>query len=242
MSTDAEALAGRINTAIRVAIPSDPPRIRAFKRIHQTGDVVILLKKPEHAEAVLAAESLWVRRLSPDLKIKMKTYTIMVHGIPTTFDPTDKGMVRNLQAKKGNRLDALESIQWANPNSIAIGKPFSSIFISLTNPEEANTAIFQNVSYQRELRTTERSKKHQSGVQCYECQGFCHTQKMCTQKPRCAVCTGDHQTEACETLETGKTYCVNCTEAYIASQKTTSPLFSKKDITHEVLKTLEHSP
>lgn len=242
MATEAESLAARINTVIRVAIPNDPPRIRAFKRVHRTGDVVLVFDKPEQAEAVLAVESMWVRRLNPGLKIKTKLYTIMVHRIPTTFDPMDKASIKSLQHENSPNLDSLESVRWANPNSIAIGKPFSSIFISLTSPEEANAAIFQKVSFQRELRTTERSKKHQSAVQCYACQGFGHTQTTSTHPPKCAVCTGEHLTTACDTVETGKTYCVNCTEAYVTSKQATSPTFTRKEITPTILKTLEHSP
>lgn len=224
MDTEADALAAQINMAIRVAIPRDPPRIRAFKRVHQTGDLTLIFNQAKQAEAVLAAEGSWVRHLNPELKVKTKTYTIVVHGIPTSFNPMDKTMVKELQHEKGSKLDSLELIRWANPNSIAIGKPFSSIFISLTDPEAANTALFQNISYQRELRTTERSKKHQGSTQCYACQGFGHTQKACTELPRCAIFTGEHLTNGCNTVNTGKTYCVNCTKAYIASQQKSTHL------------------
>lgn len=105
MDTEAEALAARINTAIRVSIPRDPPRIRAFKRVHRTGDLILLFDQSDQAEAVIAAEGSWVRRLNPNLKIKLKTYTIMVHGIPTTFDPTDKSMIKDLQLENGTKLD-----------------------------------------------------------------------------------------------------------------------------------------
>lgn len=132
MDSDAESLAARINTAIRVAIPSDPPRIRAFKRTHRTGELTIFFDKPEHAEAAIAAESMWVRRLNSDLKVRVKTYTIMVHGISTSFDPTDKTMIRNLQQENGEKLNSLELIRWANPIPIQLPlanpfPPYSSV-------------------------------------------------------------------------------------------------------------------
>lgn len=42
-------------------------------------------------------------------------------------------------------------------------------------------------------------------------------------------------TEACDTVASGKTYCVNCTEAYITKKKETTPKFAKEDITPNFL-------
>lgn len=96
----------------------------------------------------------------------------MVHGVPTSFDITDDRKVISLQFENSSVLESSESIRWANTNSIALKKPFSSLFISLGDQEAANEAIFNNIIYQQEIRTTEHSKKHPGSVQCFKCLGF----------------------------------------------------------------------
>lgn len=91
----------------------------------------------------------WIEKLNNQLKLKSRLYTIMVHGIPTTFDITNDSQVTNFQFENGKVLDSMESILWANTNSIANKKPFSSIFISLRDPDAANAALYNNIIYQR---------------------------------------------------------------------------------------------
>lgn len=136
----------------------------------------------------------------------------------------------------------MESIRWANTNSITNKKPFSSLFISLRDPDAANAALYNNIIYQREIRTTERSKKHPGATQCFKCQGFGHTKALCKAKARCATCTADHPTDECDASTAGKSYCVNCTEVHIEKMKATNPSFTIDDIDQEVLVLLEHSP
>lgn len=130
MNTDAETLAARINTAIKAAIPEGNPRIRAFKRTHRKGDITLLFETQDHIEKVVEVADIWLEKLNRQPKIKNKLYTIMVHGMPTTFDITNERQVTNFATENGRTLDSMESIRWANTNSIALKKPFSSVFIT----------------------------------------------------------------------------------------------------------------
>lgn len=242
MKTDAETLAARINTAIKAAIPSSSPRIKAFKRVHRTGDINVFFETQDHLEQAAETANLWVPKFNDKLRLKTKIYTIMVHGVPTSFDITDDRKVKSFQFENGNILNSLESIRWANTNSIATKKPFSSLFISLGDPEAANEAIFNNIIYQREIQTTERSKKHAGSIQCFKCQGFGHTKAPCKAASRCATCTGDHPTDECDAATAGKSYCANCTDVFVNEKKKTNPAFTSDDIEPEDLTKLEHSP
>lgn len=113
---------------------------------------------------------------------------------------------------------------------------------SLRDPDAANAALFNNIIYHREIRTTERSKKHPGATQCHKCQGFGHTKASCKAEPRCATCTGDHATEACDASTSGKSYCVNCTGVHIGKMRKTNPFYSTEDIDPVDLVHLEHSP
>lgn len=242
METDAEMLAARVNTAIKVAIPTETPRIKAFKRVHRTGDIHLFFETQDQADQAAATADVWLEKLSAHLKLKTKLYTIMVHGIPTSFDVLSEREVRNFQYENGRVLDSLESIRWANTNSISMKKPFSSVFISLRDPEAANVALGNNVIYKREIRTTELSKKHPGATQCFKCQGFGHTKAACKATPRCATCTGHHLTEDCDASMEGKTYCANCTDVHVAKLKAANPAATADDISPEDLLRLGHSP
>lgn len=93
----------------------------------------------------------------------------MVHGIPTSFKIDGPAVIQGFKKENQGILDSLQSVRWANAHSISIAKPFSSIFISLSDPKEANSAIFNKVSFEGELKTTERSKKQAGAMQCYSC-------------------------------------------------------------------------
>lgn len=242
METDAEMLAARVNTAIKVAIPTDTPRIKAFKRVHRTGDIHLLFETQDQVDQVAATADVWLEKLNVNLKLKSKLYTIMVHGIPTSFDVLSDREVTNFCHENGRILDSLESIRWANTNSISMKKPFSSIFISLRDPEAANAALCNNVIYKREIRTTERSKKHPGSTQCFKCQGFGHTKASCKSTPRCAICTGHHLTEECDNPIKGEIYCANCTDIHIAKLKAANPAATADDINLEDMLRLAHSP
>lgn len=94
----------------------------------------------------------------------------MVHGIPNQFDLTRDGAVETLRNNNQGLLSSLQFIWWAYAHSIAISNPYSSIFISLSDPEEANSAIVNKICFEGELKTTKRSKNCAGEIQCYFCQ------------------------------------------------------------------------
>lgn len=200
-----------------MAIPPGAPRIKAFERVHKTADLVVIFETQDQADHVSVAADVWIDNLNIHLKIESKLHTIMVHGVPTLFDISNKSRILSFQFENGNTLDSLESIRWANTNSIATNKPFSSLFISLQDPGAGNAVIFNGVISQCELRTTERSKKHQGATQCFECQGFVHTQALCKVGPLCYKFTGHHPTKECNSSTAGKAYCAYCTDVWNAS-------------------------
>lgn len=120
-----------MNTAIKLSHPNEPLRIRAFQLVYQTGEIILHFETQGLVAKVLETEAIWFQKLHPKLKFKTKLYTIMVHGMPTSFYVTDPGKIRRFQFENNKLLDSLKSIRWTCPNSMKVGKHFSSIFISL---------------------------------------------------------------------------------------------------------------
>lgn len=241
LDSKAGNLADRINTVLKEVCSPDPPIVRGLRRIHRTGDIVLQFTETSHAAKAQEESHRWLPVFNPELKLKTKLYTIMVHGIPTSFNPADNEEVSALRAENAGLLDSMQSVRWANAHSIAISKAFSSVFISLSNPEEASNAIFNKVCFEGELKTTERSKKHAGAVQCYRCQAYGHTQAACPNQNCCAYCTGKHESSTCTRVKSSTHYCINCTEAYVEKERISTPSFDKKDIPNKELAALAHS-
>lgn len=198
LESKASFLAGRINFILAEACSPDPPVVRALRKVHRTGEIILQFNDHEHARVAQEQSPDWLPLLNPDLKIKVKLYTIMIHGIPTTFNVNSTSEVQDFMEGNKGLLDSLQTVRWADPHSILISKPYSSIFVSLSDPKEANAAIYNKINFEGELKTTKRSKKHAGASQCFKCQVYGHHQSNCPSEPCCAHCADSHETQQCK--------------------------------------------
>lgn len=237
----AAGLTACINFTLAETCSPNPPVVRAIRKIHQNGEIVLQFNNPDHARKAQEQSSEWPPLLNPNLKLKVKLYTVMVHGIPTSFDVSRADEFSKLKQENQGLLDSLQSIRWVNTHSLLISKPFSSIFISLSDPEDANAAIFNKVNFEGELKPTERSKKHAGASQCFKCQAYGHHQNNCPSEPCCAHCAYLHKTKDCPRGAKATQRCINCTKAYIFDKRKTNPDFSTSNISPEESIPMAHS-
>lgn len=216
--TDAGTLASRATRALSFALeeqatattsPFRAPTLRGITRNAFTGDIHLHLNSQESLKSILALSSdTWVMAINPGLCLKRRVYPVIVHGIPTTFNPGSRSHVRDLIDENHGVLDTATKFVWANKHSIELGKPFSSLIIHLTDPIAANNAITNRVCFKHILKVTEKSTKRIR--QCYTCLDFGHYAKTCSEKLRaCSHCAGNHRYETC-TKMTEPVRCVNC--------------------------------
>ncbi|KAG0138933.1 hypothetical protein CROQUDRAFT_20307, partial [Cronartium quercuum f. sp. fusiforme G11] len=148
----------------------------------------------------------WVCSINPYLRLKMDIFPIIVHGIPTSFNPNNTSHIQKLMDENTGVLDTLQRVLWANQKALDGTKTHSSLIIHLTDPKAANYAIRNRVSY-GDLKRTERS--YRRILQCHKCQDFGHFFSACTNSAACTHCTGEHPFEDCDRRGDPVT-CVNC--------------------------------
>lgn len=78
LESRAGILTDRINTIFKEVCGPDPPVVRALRRIHRTGEIVLQFTENAHAAKAQEESPKWLPLLNPGLKLKTKLYTIMV--------------------------------------------------------------------------------------------------------------------------------------------------------------------
>lgn len=138
---------------------------------------------------------------------------MIVHGIPTTFDPTNRRHTQALIDKNHGVLNASTKMIWVNKFAIQSGKTFSSIIIYLTDPEAANQAIHNRICFKHLLKITEKLTKRVR--QCYQCLDFGHFDKKFPVEFRAySHCDGSHAYDTCKKLAE-PICCVNCAQQFV---------------------------
>lgn len=250
MSTDASRLASRATTALLVAlqehaIESNTDRshftLRGISRNAFTGDIHLHLSDMESVRAILGLKSdEWVNDINKGLSLKRKAYPIIVHGLPTTFDPQSKTHLHDFMEENHGVLDTATRMIWANKHSIESGKPFSSLIIHLTDPTAANNAIRNRICFKHVLKVTERSTKRVR--QCYKCLDFGHFAAACPEETRsCSHCAGGHAYDDCPKMA-DPLCCVNCAQKYLEAAYPGESSIPTSRLTPEQRRKCTHSP
>jgi hypothetical protein len=225
----------RIESAIAEAGLSSsdgrPLLIRAVSR-HASKDLIVATHTKEDAHKLRTNASAWLPKFHPALNIRIPSYAIIAHRIPTSFVPSSPEAIQELKQDNPGILDSLERTVWANPKKAqpVDGPPkiCSSLILYLTNPLHANLALAHQIAFRGTLRATEKSRR--TLTQCHKCQRFGHTAARCSAQPACGRCASTHLTTACFCTETPPcpdhrtcphiiTRCVLCGDAHRATDK-----------------------
>lgn len=246
METDDAYLVERINRKLQFTAdlysteekPLKISDIRGFSRNRRSGDITIQFNSQGDVETATNLHDYWVRLLDPSLRLKMPSYAIIVHGIPTSFNPESDRDVDNLKAVNLGVLDSLDSIRWANRHSIESGKPFSSLLIHLRDPDEANKAIKYRLNFFSVLKVVEKLTRKLG--QCFKCLGYGHSTARCGADPHCPSCDGTHPTGTTCPTSSNPT-CFNCIKEMIATGKESNPAFDKTNLSQQQLARAAHT-
>lgn len=213
-----------------------PIQIKAVQR-HYSNDLVLHVETPAHAKALKDTASSWLPSLSQSLAIKPDLHAVLVHGVPTTFDPAIEEHLEDLRVSNGEMLSSMTSVRWVNPKAIEDGeKHFSSLIILLTNADHASQCVKEQVWYRFKKRRTEAGRR--PPVRCYNCLKTGHTASACPATPLCPHCGDDHLAHTCKFKNNTVKKCTSCARA----KKELSPHLTMKNIFEGFETDLAHSP
>lgn len=71
-------------------------------------------------------------------------------------------------------------------------------------------------------------KEHYSIMRCHQCNGFDHTKNICTKKLSCGYCSGNHESNKCDTENLNCINCINANKNMNLSLETNHSVWSKK--------------
>ncbi|KAG9024132.1 hypothetical protein FRB95_012045 [Tulasnella sp. JGI-2019a] len=114
-NTDPKLIIQKLQDAIsEVAITNNGHRIRIRAvRVLASKDISVTLHNKSETD-LLHNDTTWVPKASTNLKLCQEVFPIIVHRVPTSFDPTSKADTRKLREDNPNALGSLKQVCWVN--------------------------------------------------------------------------------------------------------------------------------
>ena len=138
----------------------------------------------------------WLPRLSDQLSYTHRSYPVLVHGLPSTFDMSPDS--EDLKVLIGTNTDSIKHpsvVQCIEPLpgkwSSAPGRE-DTMVIHFANPATANCCIDCHIALWGRLLPVVRFIWHPP--HCYNCHCEGHLACSCKQDPSCGLCTEGHNT------------------------------------------------
>lgn len=218
--------------------PTDPKpiQVRPVHR-HPSNDVVIYTTMAQQAESIRKQGEKWIPLLSTRMKLNLPVHTVVVHGIPASFQPADPQHLEMLTAMNTETMvPAPVFVKWISLNAIQCGASHSSICIGFANAEQARKAVEMKIFYGRYNKQTEHGRK--TKPKCMNCLAEGHTLSHCKAEIMCPYCASQHPAEQCELRGKTTSNFTACARALKTADKTVDLklLFSTTPVQ------LHHSP
>src|SRR4051812_1276151 len=98
------------------------------------------------------------------------------------------------------------------------GKAVSCLIVNVASPQQANMLIDEGLLFQSKLKKCELYHKDCHLTQCFNCQSYNHTAKMCRKVKKCELCAAsEHEDQDCEFQhDLIKHRCANCGKGHSA--------------------------
>ncbi|KAI0702131.1 hypothetical protein C8Q76DRAFT_802420 [Earliella scabrosa] len=198
----------RLNDAFtRSAVRSDPDaailRARAVTKL-RNGNLRVTMQSSQDIETIWETWETWMPFLSDKLEPLMPEYKVVVHGVPTTYDPnsgftslTEAIYTVNAHLPHGS----IANVRWMSNRSseeLRKTKSHSSLVLGFESAADANSAIRNRIALDGRILRTQ--KFHSFPTQCYNCHRFGHLARQCKRPAACGRATtsytGAHSVEA----------------------------------------------
>lgn len=208
-----------------------------------SGDVSLRARSAAEAEVLRHHGTAWIGVFGLGAQIRMPTWGVVAHGIPTktiNLTSTDNvnGVINKLQRENCHTWGSealIHHIGWLiKPRKM---KREGSLVIEFASPVTANTAIDQGTIWDREIHGTSVFCRDGRSKSCLKCQKFGHVQAQCPNRHNCGVCAAEHPTWECASKrgEPVTTKCANCGEGHKASSATCTAKKAAVQQAHEAV-------
>lgn len=178
-----------------------PIKIKSIQR-HASNYMVVYLQSQTVADSLQKQANNWLPTFSTHLIIRPDTHAVLVHGIPTTFNPQNPEHLEDLIASNGDRLSSVKAVRWMNTKVIEEEqKHYSSIIILLTDRDAAHRCVKHQIWYRYNRKRTELGR--QPPTRCFNCLKSGHSAAACPNPPLCPYCGDDPHAHTCSSK--GKT-------------------------------------
>lgn len=213
-----------------------PIRIRSVHR-HPSNDLVVYTTTAAQANILRESHERWVHLVSEGLTLHNPVHTVVVHGIPTSFNPTDPQHLTMLCAMNTDTLEPPPLfVKWLSANAVERGTSHSSIRLGFADANQAKLAVDQKIFYGRFNKRTEYGRK--SRPRCMNCLKEGHVTRYCKEALMCPHCSENHTTESCELHGKMTTNCTVCAR----QAKHADPKIDLAQVFSEAPRHLRHSP
>lgn len=158
-------------------VKGDLVTVRGVKYM-PSGDVSFYAQNRAHQKWLMDNKHLWSKQFHPDLEATPSTYSVMVQGVPKTFDVTSKTLLARLASESNFKASEVARLRWMGSNSaLEKKKKAGSIVISFLNEDLALRIERAGIFNKYEFHRTERFKT--GPLQCYKCLHMGHYRKWC---------------------------------------------------------------
>lgn len=143
---------------IKVKPDDESPIMARNIHRHPSNDLVVYLDSHKQVQALRDQVASWLPKVSPHLALKQEVHSVIVHGIPTTFNPTRPEDIDLLKICNGTLLDDAIFLRWLRRDPADDPtKRHSSLLIGFKTLREASLAARTKIWHGRGRHRTELS-------------------------------------------------------------------------------------
>lgn len=188
-------------------------KVLAARRL-PSGDITITADTKETKE-LLERDSNWLAAIGQAAQVNRRKFTVMVHGmkIASVDCSRQEDAIRQITRQNTHLRDKIEilSLQWPK-KALRRGKTSTCLIVDVATPEQANTLIDEGLLFHSELKECELYHGDCRVTQCYNCQKYGHTARICRAQKKCGLCAAPgHDDKDCNFRnDMTKHRCANC--------------------------------
>ncbi len=142
-------------------------------------NIKLIMWSENDRNTLLQSPLIWVSHLSSKLEVACLSYKVIVHRVPTTYNPDNSNSLLNA-IEKENLFIVEFTISWISHQpytKVTTAKMHSSVVLDCNDPTTANEALQYQIAFNSHLLCTE--KYHPPLIQCFNCHCFGHFACQC---------------------------------------------------------------